>query len=153
MEHITLPVLDDRGSRVMSREMLEVEREGPDTVRLLHSPAFVAGVARGDLLELDGTLLEGFRVVERSGMLAAVAAFASAEHRQQAEGQLGLEVQALGGVCEGGPGHALVFSIPVRNGFPAVEAFLDAVPRRFPGAQWYFGNVYGPDGKPLNWWP
>jgi hypothetical protein len=153
MEHVTFPVLDDTGTRVVRHEVLEVEREAPRVVRLTHSPAFVAGAARGDLIELDPDLLSGFRVLERSGMLAAVVAFKSKEQKRNAERELGIDVQALGGVCEGGPGRALVFSMPVGTGFPTVEGFLDGARTRFPGAEWYFGNVYGPDGAPLNWWP
>ena len=153
MEHLLIPVLDDAGTRVVRHEMLEVEREATNAVRLAHSPAFVAGVARGDLLELAPDTLAGFRILERSGMLAAVVAFASQEQKRDAERELGIEVQTFGGVCEGGPGRALVFSMPVRLGFPTVEAFLDGARRRFAGAEWYFGNVYGHDGKPLNWWP
>jgi hypothetical protein len=152
MEHVTLPVLDEAGTRVVSHEVLEVERETPRTVRLTHSPAFIAGVARGDLIELDANMLSGFRLLERSGMLAAVVVFSTEEQKRDAERALDSEVQTLGGVCEGGPGFALVFSMPVRLGFPKVEAFLDDARTRFPGSEWYFGNVYGADGKPINWW-
>jgi hypothetical protein len=152
MEHVTLPALDESGTRVETREVLEVEREAPNRVRLMHSPAFVAGLARGDLVELDPSLLTGFRVIERGGMIAAVFAFRTTQQRKEAEQQLSIEIQGIGGICEGGPGLALVFSIPAGAGFPAVEGFLNDILRRFPGGGWYLGNVHGADGEPLNWW-
>jgi hypothetical protein len=152
MEHVTLPVLDDAGARVISYEVVETERHQDGTLHMLHSPAFVAGIARGDRIELDPSALAGFRILQRGGMLAAVVVFVGDEQKQEAVRQLDPEVQSLGGVCEGGPGRALVFSVPVATGFPTTEAFFEEACRRFPGAQWYFGNVYGDDGKPLNWW-
>jgi hypothetical protein len=151
MEHIDFPVLDESCSRVVTREVIEVEREGPSTVRLLHSPAFVTGIARGDLIELDPNRLSGFRILERGGMLAAVIAFPTERRRDDAERVLRHEVEALAGVCEGGPGRALVFSIPVRCGFPKIEAFLNEASQRFDGG-WYFGNVHDGNGTPLAWW-
>lgn len=152
MEHLIFRVLDESGTRVVSYEVLEVVREAANRVRLTHSPAFVAGVARGDLLELDSTLSSGFRIVEHGGMIAATIVFVSLNHKRAAERLLGNAVQPLGGVCDGGPGRALVFNFPVSAGFPALEAFLNEASARFPGAEWYFGNVYGADGAPLNWW-
>jgi hypothetical protein len=151
VHHITLPILDERGTRVESHEVLEVEHESDGTVRLTHSPAFVAGIARGDLIALDAAAWSGFRILERGGMLAAVVSFSAVEQRQEAEPSLSDEVRSLGGMCEGGPGGALVFSIPVSVGFSSAEAFLNSACRRFPGAGWYFGNVWGPGGQPLNW--
>ena len=152
MDHLTLPILDDTGTEVTSHEVLEVEREPAGAVRLTHSPALVAGIARGDLIAIDSAALCGFRVVARGGMVAAVISFESREQKAEAEAPLTTEVQALDGVCEGGPGGALVFSIPANVGFPKIEAFLNGARARYPGAGWYFGNVWGPDGQPLNWW-
>jgi Domain of unknown function (DUF4265) len=105
VHHITLPILDERGTRVESHEVLEVEHESDGTVRLTHSPAFVAGIARGDLIALDAAAWSGFRILERGGMLAAVVSFSAVEQRQEAEPSLSDEVRSLGGMCEGGPGR------------------------------------------------
>jgi hypothetical protein len=152
MEHIRLPVLDNYGTQVVTYELVEVERESNGAFRMAHSPAFVAGIARGDVFEIHAGTLAGYRIVRRGGMLAAVIAFVSEEQKGTATHQLDRTLRALGGICEGGPPRLLVFSIPVAAGFAAAEGFLEAACVRFPGAQWFFGNVWGHDGQPLNWW-
>jgi hypothetical protein len=151
MEHILLPVLDDARTREVTKEMLEVERTSTG-MRLLHSPAYVDGIAGGDVIELDVAQLSGYRVVSRGGNLAVVVIFTSDEQRRQAETELAASVRRLRGVCDGGPARVLVFTIPVTSGFASVEEVFGAVPQRFPGAVWYFGNVYAADQQPLNWW-
>ena len=47
---------------------------------------------------------------------------------------------------------SLVFSVPVTAGFPAIERFFADARARFRGSEWWFGNVYDADGKPLEWW-
>jgi hypothetical protein len=151
VRHILLPALDEARTRVVTQEMLEVE-DVPDGFRLLHSPAFVDGIAGGDVIAADPEALQGFRVLSRGGNLAVVVVFPLPALRQQAEEQLSRQVEALRGVCDGGPPRMLVFTIPASDGFSAVEALFNTVPRRWPGATWYFGNVYAADHKtPLNW--
>jgi Domain of unknown function (DUF4265) len=133
VQHITLPILDETGTQVVSQEVLEVERESDGHIRLTHSPAFVSGIARGDLIALDASPLSGFSIVERGGMVAAVVSFATVDQKHGAEPQLSADVQALGGVCEGGPGGALVFSVPASVGFPKIEGFSTARPAAFRG--------------------
>ncbi len=48
MQHLDLPVLDPGETKVVSREVLEVERLGDGGFRLLQSPAFVWGIAAAD---------------------------------------------------------------------------------------------------------
>lgn len=152
MEHLTLPVLDEAGTREISKEMLEAEPAKNGCWQLLHSPAFVWGTARGDVIRLEPESLCGFVVVERSGNLAVVMGLPSGEEAA-CRRALEPEVVEMGGVCEGGPPRMLVFSIPVSVGFPRVEALFKQACARVAGAQWWFGNVYGPDDAPLNWWP
>jgi hypothetical protein len=151
MEHILLPVLDEARTREVTKEMLEVE-PAPTGLRLLHSPAYVDGIAGGDVIELDVAQLSGYRVVSRGGNLAVVVIFTSEEQRCQAETQLGASVRHLRGACDGGPPRVLVFTIPVTSGFASVEEVFGALTQGFPGAVWYFGNVYAADRQPLNWW-
>jgi hypothetical protein len=151
LEHVLLPVLDDDRARVVTKEMLEVDPT-PEGFRLLHSPAMVDGLAGGDVIRLDPARREGFELVRRGRNLAVVVAFASLEQRGEAEPQLAAQVKELQGVCDGGPGRGLVFTVPVAAGFARIEAMFEAASARFPGASWYFGNVYGPDRQPLNWW-
>jgi hypothetical protein len=74
VKHITLPVFSDDGS-LKTREVLEVDPVPPGRCRLLHSPAFVDGLAAGDVIELDERERCGFRLVSRAGNLAVIVAF------------------------------------------------------------------------------
>jgi hypothetical protein len=55
-------------------------------------------------------------------------------------------------VYDGGPGKAMVFTIPVRAGFPQVEAAFDSLTNECSGATWWFGNVFDKHNRPLRWW-
>ena len=147
-----LPVLDDANAEARIQETLEVE-DVPEGCRLLHSPALVDGIAGGDVITVDPHSLQGFTVVSRGGNVAVVVLFPDPRVREQAERELSPPVQALRGVCDGGPPKVLVFTIPASSGFAAIEGLFNTVPGRWPGATWYFGNVYAPDQQtPLNWW-
>jgi hypothetical protein len=141
MEHITLPVLDEHGAPTGS-ETLEVAPVSPNRLRLLHSPALVDGLAGGDVIELDSTAAEGFRLVSRSRN-ASIAA------RRLRDALL-----ALGGVFDGGPPRMLVFTVPLSAGFPAIENALHRFLEDQGGAAWWYGNVYerGDSTRPLDWW-
>jgi hypothetical protein len=152
VEHVTLPVLDEAREKVVTWEVLEVVRDADGLVRLVHSPALVDGIAASDLLELDPSALCGFRVIMRGGRVAVVFVLPSAEVRAQAQSDLSKQIRTLGGLCDGGPQLTLVFSVPVTAGFPAIERFFTDARARFPGSEWWFGNVYDADGKPLEWW-
>jgi hypothetical protein len=143
--------LDEAGAKVVTQEMLEV-LPTPEGLRLLHSPALVDGLAGGDVIRIDTSALCGFTVVSRGRNLAVVVTFPSEQQRHAAQTDLGVAASRLGGVCDGGPERVLVFTIPAAAGFPAVEAAFESVSHRYPGATWYFGNVYGPDKRPLGWW-
>jgi len=153
LEHITLPVLDDNSGTVVSREVLEVEPLAQGGLTLLHSPAFVDGLAGGDTIELDSGQLCGYRLVKRGGNAAIVLALSSEAHRES-EATKGLlaQVARLGGVFDGGPSRVLVFTVPARSAFGEMERSLDAFCAANGEATWWFGNVYDADGKPLNWW-
>jgi hypothetical protein len=69
MQHITLPMFYDDGQLVGGkREVLEVDLVGTKQYQLLHSPAFVDGLAAGDVIELDESLRSGFRLVSLPGI-------------------------------------------------------------------------------------
>ena len=146
-----LPVLDDANAQVKTQETLEVE-DVPQGCRLLHSPAFVDGIAGGDVIAVDPEALPGFTIVSRGGNVAVVVLLPDGDVREQIEREMSPQVQALRGVCDGGPPGVLVFTIPASSGFASIEAVFDTVPGRWPGATWYFGNVYAADQTPLNWW-
>jgi Domain of unknown function (DUF4265) len=153
MEHITLPALDEARQKVETREVLEATAGPGGTFTLLHSPALVDGLAGGDTIQLAPDLLCGFRLVQRGRNVALVLVLGSAEEKA-AEGTRALlaQVADLGATCDGGPRQMLVFTVPVGKAFGALEAAFDGFCQRTAGATWWFGNVYGADGKPLNWW-
>lgn len=45
----------------------------------------------------------------------------------------------------------VVVTVPVAVGFPAVEAEMQQW-QESTGLDWFFGNVYDEDERPLNWW-
>jgi hypothetical protein len=154
MKHITLPVFADDGS-LKTREVLEVDPVALDRCRLLHSPAFVDGLAAGDVIALDESERSGFRLISRADNLALIVAFEAEEDRSTASVErLGKAIEAIGGTNDGGPARMLVFSIPVRAGFATVETLMKAFVEELPGTSWWYGNVYevGDPARPLNWW-
>jgi Domain of unknown function (DUF4265) len=154
MQHITLPVFSDDG-RLASREVLEVDIAAPKRYRLLHSPAFVDGLATGDVIEVDESLRSGFRLVLRARNLAVIVAFKKHEDTSSSQSlRLKEAIQTIGGMVDGGPARMLVFTIPVRVGFQTVESLLAEFMRELPGSSWWYGNVYeaGDPARPLDWW-
>jgi hypothetical protein len=153
IEHITLPVFHDDG-QLATREVLEVEPVAEHQYRLLHSPAYVEGIASGDVIELDSSLSHGFRLLSRADNLAVVVVFEKPEHKAAHAGRLEESIHTIGGVVDGGPARALVLTVPFSSGFQAVESVLTAFIQETPGATWWYGNVYeaGDPARPLNWW-
>src|SRR5262245_10449318 len=154
MKHITLPVFSDQG-QLKTWEVLEVDAVPPGRYRLRHSPAFVDGLAAGDVIELDESAREGFRVLSRGGNLAVIVAFEEDQDRSTGlVERLAKAIKALGGTKDGGPARLLVFTVPVGAGFDAVEKLLNGFVAEQSGTNWWYGNVYeaGDALRPLNWW-
>lgn len=117
--------------------------------RLVRSPAFIKGLACGDLIKLDQASGE-FEIVRRSGNLC-VRVF-SQQDTGRFEEALTSALEKLGAELELHSPRMLVYKAHVSLGFNAIEAILNQwVPA---DAQWLYGNVYDPaDGQtPLNWW-
>jgi hypothetical protein len=153
MEHLSLPVLDGNETEVVTREVLEVERLQDGGFRLLHSPAYVWGVAAGDVIDLVPTELAGFRVRSRAGNVAVVLTLKDlADKSSDLVRELMAQVNSLGGVCEGGPGRALVFTVPVSAGFGSIESTFNVFCGGLEGAAWWYGNVLDRHDRPLGWW-
>lgn len=152
LDHITLPALGRDGT-VATHEVLEVERLDATTVRLLHSPAYVHGVAAGDVIVLDPHDITGFRVQERSGLLALVLALPQPDAGSPSIRALTQWVAEVGGRYDGGPARLYVFSIPIAVGFASIESHFDAAVKTTEGASWWYNNVYDLPGEHLlNWW-
>lgn len=117
--------------------------------QLVRSPAFIKGLAKGDVIKLDQQTGE-FEIVRRSGNLC-VRVF-SQQDSAGFEEALTSELEKLGGELELSSPRLLIYALHVSLGFEAIEAILN---RHLPEtAQWLYGNVYDPqDGQtPLNWW-
>lgn len=153
MHEILLPVIVDGARR--GEESLPAESLGGSRFRLAGSPGIVEGLAAGDELEVDDREPAGFRLLRRAGNLCVWFYFASEVTEADPDVQrLASEVGTIGGWLDGGQSTMLVFTIPVRSGFPAVERVFNHAQERHVGSQWLYGNVYDPkDGKtPLDWW-
>lgn len=118
---------------------------GSTFVRVTATPGLVLDLAAGDVIEAgaDGS----FRTVSRGGNIAVQL---YGEHETVDAITPGIE--ALGGWLDGQNWGLTVFTVPYRDGFTALEAVLNAFVAEHPGVEWYYGNVYDADDRPLNWW-
>jgi hypothetical protein len=147
-EHVELVVA---GAREGYRQPVPVRRLPEGTVELLRSPGLVQGIAAGDVLRIVDPAKGTFEVLSRGGNLC-VQLF-------RAEGIAPVIAWLLGPLrplkarLDGSIDRGCVYTIPVSSGFQAIENVLSAMMAQFPDMEWYYGNVYGPDGEtPLNWW-
>lgn len=117
---------------------------------LAQSPAFVKGIARGDLIKFNPHTQQ-FEVLTRSGNLC-VRVFSRGNIHELADKLTG-EIEKLGGELDLATPRMLVYSVHVSCGFSALEALLNEQVDGTDSA-WLYGNVYDPnDGvTPLNWW-
>ena len=150
MQHVVLPILDASHSAVEGHETLEMEEVSPGLWRLLHSPAFVLGIARGDVVRLDAQVPAGFEVHERSGFIAVTVSLPKGVNASTSS--LESSVRGLGGIPEGGPENVAVFSVPASVGFPAIEEVFTEFSSVQGGVEWAFSNVYGQRGEVLECW-
>jgi hypothetical protein len=127
-------------------------RQGEDgSYLMLHSPAFVRGLARGDSIELVSKRAGTFTVLRRAGNIAvrvycksdsAVLDAALTPHVTQFDGRRDIKSE-----------HLLVYSIPVQAGFDSIESVFDQQLSGSADASWSYGNVYDEhSGEPMQWW-
>ncbi|MDO3381454.1 DUF4265 domain-containing protein [Gilvimarinus algae] len=130
-------------------ERLPVKMLPDNTLQLVRSPAFVKGLASGDIIRADPDKRE-FEIIEHSGNLS-VRVFSKDDASQLAD-QLNGPVAKLGGDLDMETPRMLIYSIHVSCGFSAIEEVFN--PINSDTAMWQYGNVYDPaDGvTPLNWW-
>lgn len=133
-------------------EEVLVEPFGDWQYRLLKSPGLTLGLAADDVfqLNLDGT----FTVLKRGSNVCIQLFTASKVDVEMLQSTATEFLAPLGGRLDGKTPNVLVYSVPVRAGFPSIEMAMAAIMKRMSGAEWYYGNVYDPkDGiTPLNWW-
>jgi len=130
-------------------ERLPVKLLPDDTLQLVRSPAFVKGLASGDIIRADSERRE-FEIVQHSGNLCirVLTRKDTAPLAEQLEGPMA----KLGGELDLHSPHLLVFSVHVSCGFAAIETLFN--PINSADSYWQYANVYDPtDGvTPLNWW-
>ncbi|MCW8195625.1 DUF4265 domain-containing protein [Proteobacteria bacterium 005FR1] len=139
---------DPSGQPVLER--LQVKELPEDKLQLVRSPAFIKGLASGDIIKL-GSDRQHFEIVQHSGNLSVVV-FSRGDVKALSE-VLTPEIEKLGGSLDLETDRMLVYSVHVSLGFKTVEDILN----KHTGSGesiWQYGNVYDPaDGQtPLNWW-
>lgn len=132
-------------------EQLHVRELDDGTLQLVQSPAFVKGLASGDVVRMLPETRE-FDLVKRSGNLS-IRVFSRGDIGALAD-QLVPALEKLGGELDRETPRMLVFSIHVSCGFEAIEEILNRHLGQDGQNAWMYGNVYDPaDGQtPLNWW-
>lgn len=136
--------------------LLVTRQPGDNRFQLLKSPVFVRGIARGDVIERQGSPEGAFRVIERSGNLC-LRILTRQSFREPAldplRQALVAEIEKLGGDLDIDEPQVLVFSVHVAIGFDAIETLLNRLLAGHAEVAWFYGNVYDADsGEPLDWW-
>jgi hypothetical protein len=129
---------------------VEVEQREDGAYLVLCSPGYVEGVAAGDVIRVTDSTLGAFEVVERGGNLAVK--FAAVTPIAAVVPIISAGLEPLGGRLDGHIEKAAVWTIPVVAGFHAIEQVMSAASARTPGSEWWYGNVYDGQGRPLRWW-
>lgn len=132
-------------------EKMHVRELDNGHMQLVKSPAFIKGLASGDVIRCDVPNQE-FDIVQRSGNLS-VRVFSRDEIAPIADA-LTPEIEKLGGDLDVETPRMLVYSIHVSCGFSVIEELLNQSVGEDTRSAWMYGNVYDPvDGQtPLNWW-
>lgn len=130
-------------------ERLQVKMDDQGLCQLVKSPAFVKGLASGDIIQLN-PVDNQFEIKTRSGNLC-VRVF-SKDNVSVLNEAITPEIEKLGGELDLETPRMLVYSIHVSCGFDNIEAILNRHIKA--DSAWLYGNVYAPtDGvTPLNWW-
>lgn len=126
------------------------------TFQLLKSPAFVRGIARGDIIQQRDNPAGAFNILQHSGNLC-IRVFSKQDFNTAAlaavEQQMTLALEKLGGDLDISEQRLRVYSIHVSCGFTAIEDILTECLGQRDDVVWYYGNVYDDaSGEPLNWW-
>jgi hypothetical protein len=132
-------------------EKLHVRELDNGEMQLVKSPAFIKGLASGDVIRCDVPNQE-FDIVHRGGNLS-VRVFSRSAIDLLADA-LTPEIEKLGGDLDIETPRMLVYSIHVSCGFSVIEDLLNQFVGKDGESAWMYGNVYDPiDGQtPLNWW-
>jgi hypothetical protein len=135
------------------RESIPAEEISVNQYKVLTSPGYANGFASGDILELLDS--EGnFRVLKRAGNVCVQVFFEG--DKDAAIKELDARFASLHGWLDGGSdsptGYSLIYTVPKTAKFSAIEKVFENLPATMRLDDWMYGNVYGDDGSPLNWW-
>ncbi len=132
-------------------EKLPMKELEDGSVQLVRSPAFVKGIASGDIVRCNPDQRE-FEIVKRSGNLS-IRVYSRGDISMLAQ-KLNGPMAKLGGELDLESQRMLVYTIHVSCGFTEIEALFSTVLGDGTDSAWLYGNVYDPaDGTtPLNWW-
>lgn len=130
-------------------ERLQVIIHEDNSCELVKSPAFVKGIARGDVIKLEPGS-QDFTLLKRSGNLS-IRVYCRDDSSELVD-ELTPPLEKMGGDLDIETPRMLVYSIHVSCGFQQIEQLLNSVASD--DVAWMYGNVYDPaDGQtPLNWW-
>ncbi|MBY0548240.1 MAG: DUF4265 domain-containing protein [Candidatus Obscuribacterales bacterium] len=153
IQHVELPIIL-KGARAGRGEMVEVEAAPNARFTVFEAPAFVEGLAVGDVFELAPEELSGFKVTYHSGNLTIWLMLPEgAVYREEDRPGLDAVIGELGGVFDGcAVKKILIFSVHVTAMFDQIEKLMERLTEKYPGSTWQYGNVYDWENKPLNWW-
>ena len=132
-------------------ERLQVKINENNECQLVKSPAFIKGIASGDVIKMNQDD-QTFELITRSGNLC-IRVFARGGIQAISE-DLTPQIEKLGGELDIENERMLVYTIHVSCGFKNIEALLNDHVDDGGDSAWLYGNVYDPkDGvTPLNWW-
>src|SRR5262245_9219370 len=131
---ILLPTdLTDKDGEMVHEELPVTEVE-PGVFRLERSPGIVMGLAVGDHFVRRVDDPRGFEVVHRAGKVNIQVYCPHGTDDEYAYLERALE--GIGGTVEGRTSRAIIGSVPIETGFPAVERTMESFEQRFPDAEW-----------------
>ncbi|SDM30840.1 protein of unknown function [Allokutzneria albata] len=130
-------------------EVVPAVRAGQTVYEILGSPGLATGCAAGDRVRVDA---DGrFEIITRGGNVCLVV-YPPTPPDDDAVAVLREAFGRLAGQVEAPVDKRfIVVTVPVSAGFPAIEAVVVEWTSRI-GAEWYYGNVYDEDDRPIGWW-
>jgi hypothetical protein len=148
---VPLPILDQVESGPPPTESLLVAPARTGSLRVLVSPGMLEGLAAGDIIELDASREEGFRVAARGGNVSVQ--FFAGHDDPVFRRALTERACQLGGRLDTHRTRLWVFTIPVRGDVTPITSLFDGMVGRLPSSTWMYGNVFARgSNEPLNWW-
>jgi hypothetical protein len=130
-------------------EVVPAVRVDQTMYEILGSPALATGCAAGDRIRVDA---DGrFEIMTRGGNVCLVI-YPRTPPDDDAVTALQEAFGRLAGLVETpADKRFVVVTVPVSAGFPAIAAIVIEW-TSLNDAEWYYGNVYDEDDRPLGWW-